>query len=342
MMNWKLDKTLLHSNFAPLEATWHTVLTNDGYQLQMLRLSTPNTQSERPILLIHGCMMNCQAWYASNSPQSSIVHQLVQAGWTDIWLANGRGNRFSRGHSKFEATSTDYWSFTLENSAVADVEAYLRCISQSCDSKAAPHVIAFSQGTAMLLAYLSQKKLQWPIEKAALLAATALPGKSKTINWISQLDRTMLKEAFGNSNALLEESMTFLEHAFPRWLYAWTLKVCMRSLFGWTFANLKNASPDIWRQLYCTTSVALICNWFQIMQSNKFPWDISRIQGGENLAFFFGGKDSLSDAKYILKRIPQSCKHFIIQEYEHLDFLWSDNNNSTLFPHLLQHLSGGK
>ncbi len=338
-MQWKLDKQLLSSNFAPLKASWHSIFTNDGYQVQMLRLRLPYSKGKRPVLLIHGCMMNSQAWYASNSPTNSIIHQLVQEGWTDLWLANGRGSRFSRGHSKFKVHSNEYWSFTLEGSAVYEVEAYLKCISKFSNSKEAPHVIAFSQGTAMLLAYLSQKSLQFPIEKAALLAATALPGKSRTIEFISQLDAEMLLEVFGRSNALLEESMTFLEHAFPRWLYAWTVKVCMRGLFGWKFQNLKNVPTDVWRQLYCTTSVALICNWFRIMQLNEFPWNIRCIKGNEKLAFFFGGKDSLCDSKYILERIPPQCKHYTLSEYEHLDFLWSEVNDTTLFPLLMKHLS---
>jgi lysosomal acid lipase/cholesteryl ester hydrolase len=52
---------------------------------------------------------------------------LAKAGY-DVWLANLRGNKYSKRHAEYLATSEDFWDFGWEEHANYDLPAYTEFI----------------------------------------------------------------------------------------------------------------------------------------------------------------------------------------------------------------------
>ena len=59
-----------------------------------------------------------------NTRERSLGYLLLEAG-VDLWLGNNRGSRFSRGHVSLEATSAEYWDFSIDDFACFDVPCFI-------------------------------------------------------------------------------------------------------------------------------------------------------------------------------------------------------------------------
>lgn len=57
------------------------------------------------------------------------------------------------------------------------------------------------------------------------------------------------------------------------------------------------------------------------------------------IALFLGGKDTLVDNDWTKAHLPKHVQTFDIPDYEHLDFLWGHNIDTTIFPSILDLLS---
>lgn len=98
----------------------------------------------------------------------------------------------------------------------------------------------------------------------------------------------------------------------------------------------------------------MIVHWFQIIKSGRFqmyddamallspnhiPPSMPITQISVPIAAFVGGRDTLCDAEYMLERCRSVVEVFEIPDYEHLDFLWSEDVNEQIIPRLLDLLS---
>lgn len=172
-----------------------------------------------------------------------------------------------------------------------------------------------------------------------MLAATGRPRSLRTIEYISNVDFDLLRQIFGQ-RALLEEVVVFLHALLPSKLYSAMLKYSMRSLFDWKFKSL-STSHLVYSHLYCSTSVCLILHWFYIIRNRGFFQNGTRTKypldciPKDKIFLFFGQQDTLEDKEYLLKQINLDNCHFVVPNYEHLDFLWSPNNPALLYPRVL-------
>lgn len=131
-------------------------------------------------------------------------------------------------------------------------------------------------------------------------------------------------------------------------------------LFNWTG---KNISPHqklaAYPHLYSFTSTKSVVHWFQIIRTKSFqmydddvqaPLSIGAPERYYKVAKFptrniktpivllYGGSDSLVDIKVMKRELPRHTVAKEIPHFEHLDFLWAQDVQNLVFPHVFSAL----
>ncbi|KAI4305730.1 hypothetical protein L6164_029078 [Bauhinia variegata] len=162
----------------------HKVTTTDGYILSLQRM--PQGRSGRkadkpPVLLQHGILTDAVPWIF-NSPDQSLAFILADNGF-DVWLANARGTKYSRGHTSLNPNTPNYWDWSFDELAANDLPASIEYVFKNTGQKL--HYVGHSLGTLSVLAPLSQGKLVNWLRSAALLCPIAhlnqIPSKAMAL-----------------------------------------------------------------------------------------------------------------------------------------------------------------
>ena len=87
----------------------HQVLTHDGYILTLFRIPGKLLREvERPysrgppVMLMHGLIDSSDAWVVNDDLSPAFI--LSRSGY-DVWLANSRGNKYSKRHARISPDS---------------------------------------------------------------------------------------------------------------------------------------------------------------------------------------------------------------------------------------------
>ena len=137
----------------------HTTTTGDGYILNIFRLQSKGSiQTGKPVVLLqHGLNSDGLMWLI-NGEQNGLAFILAKAGF-DVWIANGRGTRFSRRHIKYQPTQKAYWEFSWDEFASYDIPAEITLIRQVTGVQKLSY-IGYSLGAAQMFAALSDTKIR--------------------------------------------------------------------------------------------------------------------------------------------------------------------------------------
>ncbi|CAI8597840.1 unnamed protein product [Vicia faba] len=150
----------------------HTVTTNDGYILSLQRIPTGRSGKKAdkpPVLLQHGLFCDAAIWLF-DSPEESLGFILADSGF-DVWLVNGRGTKYSTGHTSLTTYDMAYWDWSWEELANYDLPASVEYVFNHTGQKI--HYAGHSQGTLVAFVNLSQGKLLNRLRSAALLSPIA-------------------------------------------------------------------------------------------------------------------------------------------------------------------------
>ncbi|EFJ51507.1 hypothetical protein VOLCADRAFT_57003 [Volvox carteri f. nagariensis] len=119
----------------------HFLETEDGYILRLFRIGSeiqlPGDPpgGGKPVVFLHHPLMGSSIDFVAMGPNRSLAFILADAGNSyDVWLANVRGNRFSRNHSRLDPDApsdvASFWSFSWDEHASLDLPASLDLVAQ--------------------------------------------------------------------------------------------------------------------------------------------------------------------------------------------------------------------
>ncbi|XP_063366211.1 lipase 3-like [Cydia amplana] len=141
----------------------HMVITEDGYILTLHRIPHAKVGNgsrridipRKTVLLHHGLLGSSADWVIAG-PEKSLAYVLSNAGY-DVWLANVRGNTYSRAHITLKPECRAFWNFTFHEVSQHDLPAVIDYIMENKGWDAKLNYIGHSMGTSVLFALLSTK-----------------------------------------------------------------------------------------------------------------------------------------------------------------------------------------
>ena len=352
----------------------HVVQTVDGYLLGVHRLPYKKTEDHhytrvnagqgsvtKPVVYLHhGLLMNSEVWVCLTEEERCLPFALVNQGY-DVWLGNNRGNKYSKKSTRLSPTSTEFWNFSMDQFAFHDIPDTIHYILDTTSQPSLSY-IGFSQGTAQAFATLSiHPNLNDKVNLFIALAPAMSPAglSNGIVDALVKTSPDVLFLAFGRKSIL--SSATMWQSILYPPIFVRLIDMSLAFLFAWyckniTFTQKLAAYPH----LYSFTSTKSVVHWFQIIRNKSFQMyddDASNAFsiGASNryykvakfptrniktpVVLLYGGSDSLVDIRVMLQELPRHTTAKEIPHFEHLDFLWAQDVDQLVFPHVFDALA---
>lgn len=248
----------------------------------------------------------------------------------------------------------------MDQFAFHDIPDTIQYILQTTSAKSLSY-IGFSQGTAQAFASLAvHPKLNDQVNVFIGLAPAMSPAglSNNVVDALIKASPQVLFLLFGH-RSILSSTTTWQSILYPP-LFCRFIDMAMSFLFGWRVENIStNQKLAAYPHLYSFTSTKSVVHWFQIIRTKSFHMyddDYSRVLslGGPDkftkvarfptrniktpIVLVYGGSDSLVDINIMLRELPLHTVAIEIPHYEHLDFLWAQEINNLVFPHVFDAL----
>ncbi|KAI9850653.1 MAG: cholesterol esterase [Thelocarpon superellum] len=349
----------------------HIVQTGDGYFLglhrlgwrkgeESVRVNAGHGSVKKPVVYLHhGILMNSEVWVCITDQERCLPFQLVERGY-DVWLGNNRGNKYSKKSTIHSPTSTEFWNFSIDEFAFHDIPDSISYILSTTAQPSLSYV-GFSQGTAQAFASLSvHPTLNDKVDVFIALAPAMSPAglSNGVVDALMKASPDVIFLAFGRRTIL--GSTTMWQALLYPPLFVRIIDLSLSFLFNW---HGRNISPHqklaAYAHLYSFTSTKSVVHWFQIIRTKSFQMydddttSMLNLGGGGKYSkkhryptrniktptvLVYGGSDSLVDITVMLKELPQHTIAKEIPHYEHLDFLWGNELDQLVFPHVFSAL----
>ncbi|KAL2913331.1 hypothetical protein HK105_207209 [Polyrhizophydium stewartii] len=322
--------------------------TSDGHALPFAR---------PPVVVWHGLSISSDVFVCNVRPDRNLAMVLADAGF-DVWLANSRGNKYSNGHTALDPSrdrshGTQFWDFAIDELSQLDMPAVVDHVLAQTGHRQLAY-IGYSQGTAQAFAALSLcADLNSKIHTFVALAPAMKPmpiSSSAVGSMLHVVDPHMLFGVFGKHSFLPLAGS--LRSVLPLPVYAAIIELAFRVVFGWRCDRLGSEERKriLFRNVFSDSSVKSVVHWFQIINGRKFrpfasshagllglplrghtqmrdlvapyPYPTKHITT-KHVHLFCGGSDNISDVAYLEKHLPDHAKIHVVEDYEHLDFLWA-------------------
>lgn len=351
----------------------HVVQTSDGYLLGVHRLpfrkgeensgmrvnAGPDSVTKPVVYLHHGLLMNSEVWVCLTEEERCLPFLLVSKGY-DVWLGNNRGNKYSKKSTKFSPTSPKFWNFSMDEFAFHDIPDTIDYILNTTSQPSLSY-IGFSQGTTQAFATLSiHPGLNDKINAFIALAPAMSPAglSNGIVDSLVKASPDVLFLAFGRKSIL--SSATMWQSILYQPIFVRLIDMSLSFLFAWYGKNISvQQKLAAYPHLYSFTSTKSVVHWFQIIRNKSLQmydddastqFSISATNRYYKVAKFptrniktpivlvYGGSDSLIDIRVMLKELPRHTIATEVPHFEHLDFLWAQDVDKLVFPHVLEAL----
>ncbi|CAN1783928.1 Triacylglycerol lipase 2 [Linum perenne] len=145
------------------------VVTTDGYILNIQRIAGKSGGNFIPVLLQHGLFMDGITWFMLPANQN-LALLLADNGY-DVWIANGRGTKYSSGHVSYAPDDKAYWNWSWDEMVAFDLPAMVDYVNNQTNRKV--HYVGHSQGNLFSLAAISKGYLVDKLRSVSVLCPIA-------------------------------------------------------------------------------------------------------------------------------------------------------------------------
>ncbi|ODV82521.1 hypothetical protein CANARDRAFT_10492 [[Candida] arabinofermentans NRRL YB-2248] len=337
----------------------YKLITNDGFIIILQRIvdenSTVDPSNKPPILLIHGLLQSSGSFITSGS--KSIAYLLIQSGY-DVWLGNNRCG-FNPNHINYNSKDPKMWDWDLNDMTKFDLTLFIdEILKHSKFNKV--NLVGHSQGTCQIIMLISnefQLNYESKINKCILLAPAIFGGellnKKLFIKFISFLPNFIYNFFFGNTSfmpimMLLRDLIVTspiygcFSYSMFSFLFDWNDYLWDRSLRSIHFIFSPNYSSSKLMKWWLSNDAghgfkkgSCILNENQMWFNSKTP----------PIFMIIGGLDKLVDGRLLIQHLQKNeplmngkYQYMEIENYSHLDVLWSDDIIETIGENLLKFL----
>ncbi|XP_018786868.1 PREDICTED: lipase 3-like [Bactrocera latifrons] len=342
----------------------HTVVTKDGYILEMHRIPKRGAQ---PVLLMHGILDTSATWVLMG-PKSGLGYMLSDLGY-DIWMGNARGNRYSKNHTSLNSDYQEFWDFTFHEMGKYDLPANIDYILSKTGYEQL-HYIGHSQGTAVFWVLCSEQ----PSYTQKILSMHALAPIAFISDMKSPLFRTLvvfldfltaatrmlrITEFMPNTKLFVDHTQVVCHDN------AMTQDVCSNILFlvaGYNSEQLnKTMLPVMLSHTPSGASIKQLEHFGQLMKSGNFrqfdrgflrnqlqynrmtppDYDLSKVK--VPVALYYSMNDMLvstTGVDRLARELPDVIDKYLVpmEKFNHLDFLWAIDVKSLVYNRLVRNI----
>ena len=275
-------------------------------------------------------------------------------------LGNNRGNKYSKKSTKAAPNSNAFWDFSIDQFAFHDIPNSIDYILETTSQTSLSYV-GFSQGTAQAFATLSiHPTLNDKVDVFIALAPAMSPAglSNGIVDALVKASPEVIFLAFGRRSILSSATM-WQQLLYPP-IFTRMIDSALYFLFHWTGKNISTHQKlAAYPHLYSYTSTKSVVHWFQIIRNKSFQMYDDEVSGPVSIGaperyykvpkfptrnikspivLVYGGSDSLVDINVMLKELPRHTIAKKIPHFEHLDFLWAQDVDKLVFPHVLSAL----
>ncbi|KAG0670932.1 hypothetical protein C6P40_004001 [Pichia californica] len=344
----------------------HVVQTKDGYLLSIHRIlgKTGRVPHNSPVVYFHhGLLTNSELFVLGETTNRCLPFLLVEKGY-DVWLGNNRGNKYSRKHLILSSTDERFWNYSLDEFAMFDIPNTIDYILKVTQQSQLSY-IGFSQGSAQCLAALSlNHDLNKKINLFIGLSPAMIPrGLNNPIcSFLVRSAPELLYRIFGKRAIL--PSVVFWQKLMGSRLYEKIVDKSLVFLFNWKSGNVGPSQKKVgYPHMFSPSSVKSVVHWFQIIENKRFQMFDEGGASGSKLVYFsgtsmktnrvasfptqtittpclliYGKSDMLIDIDKTLDNLSCNVESIGLDDYEHMDTLWSDEVETRVFNKVISKL----
>ncbi|EFN70010.1 Lipase 3 [Camponotus floridanus] len=331
-------------------------------------LKSSGADSKLPVIVNHGLISSSADWVLLG-PRKALAYVLCDNGF-DVWLANARGNTYSKGHKHYSIKNREFWNFSWHEIGYYDLPAMIDYILEKTGHSEL-YYIGHSQGTTTFYVMLSER----PEYNSKIKGMISLAPIAFLSNQRSPLFKYLV-----HFNDILEwfqwSSYFFNFHQFPR--NKWQTRV-----FGTLVRNApcavtksfcncwfylvagfgsdqldKSMLPLILGHFPAGAAIKQIVHYGQLIISGCFrkydygakenlkiygstqppKYNLERIK--VPVAIFYSDNDFLThytDVQKLVNRLPNvvEVKKIPYEKFNHIDYLWGRDARTLLYNRII-------
>lgn len=352
---------IIRKNGYPSEA--HIVQSQDGYFTELHRIphgkSGLGDKKRIPILIHHGLLSSSMDWIM-NGPNKSLGYRLADEGY-DLWLANARGNRFSRSHVAYRPHQKEFWNFSFHETGLYDLPASIDHILNVTGQDQIIYIghslgtSAFYAMASLLPEYNTKIKFQISLAPVASIShATSayrllVPRAKMMIDMVDWYNRgaflesdpmtKMIMNLFqGDINVLNrifgEDTEQFNPKLFPI--------IAKNFLSGTSGKNLIHCAQLISSGTFSQYDYGKVENMKKYGSKKPPKYNINKIN--VPIRFYYGENDLLAtptDTKALYQKLskPLGLQKVNYEKFNHVDFLWAKDINKLLNDDIIEFIN---